>query len=276
MPRALTAVVAVAAVLAGGAVAQADPGPQNQRTRAHGKSPSARAAAQVRSRALKASGTLLHECDDPPDTLCGSIDVPLDRARAAAGTIPIFFSVIPHGDPGPAAGTILAGSGGPGISTTGDVGLHAFIFGPLLDKRDLLMIDLRGTGRSGAIDCEDAQHGIGEERDAVRACGAQLGAAASRYGSADRAEDVEAVRAALGIGRLDYYGLSAGGITTQAYAARHGTRLRSVILDSSSMVGDDSSGRRTWPRCSAPPSWCAGARRPAARPIHTRSTRCAT
>src|SRR5262249_30564917 len=151
------------------------------------------------------------------------------RSHPAAGTIPIFFAVVPHSDPGPALGTILASSGGPGIATTGD-GRFPFIFNGLQDERDVLLIDLRGTGRSGAIDCPDAQHGIGEERDAVRACGAQLGAAASRYGSADRAEDVEAVRAALGIPKLDYYGISAGGITVEAYAARHPDRLRSVIL----------------------------------------------
>jgi pimeloyl-ACP methyl ester carboxylesterase len=241
MPRALTAALTAAAVLAGGAVAQADPGSTSKFTRAHGKAsaPSARAASQVRARALKASGTLLRECDDPPDTLCGSIDVPLDRSNPTAGTIPIFFALMPHTDPGPAVGTILASSGGPGISTTGDF-LFTFLFDGLRDKRDVLLIDLRGTGRSGAIDCPDAQQGIGVERDAVRKCGAQLGAAASRYGSADRAEDTEAVRAALGIPKLDYYGISAGGITVQAYAARHGDRLRSVILDSSAMVGDES------------------------------------
>jgi pimeloyl-ACP methyl ester carboxylesterase len=243
MPRALTVAlaVAVAVVLASGAVAQADPGSTSKFTRAKGKShaPTARAAAQVRARALKASGTLLHECDDPPDTLCGSIDVPLDRSKPDAGTIPIFFALVPHTDPGPAAGTILASSGGPGISTTGDF-LFSFLFNGVQDERDLLLIDLRGTGRSGAIDCPDAQHGIGEERDAVRACGAQLGAAASRYGSADRADDIEAVRAALGIPKFDYYGISAGGITAEAYAARYGDRLRSVILDSAKMPGDES------------------------------------
>jgi hypothetical protein len=181
MSRALAVALTAAVVLAGTAAAQADPGAHDRFTGARDKThpPSARAAAHLRARALKASGTLLHECDDPPGTLCGSIDVPLDRAHPGLGTMPIFFAVIPHGDPGPAAGTILGSSGGPGFSTTAD-GIFGFLFGPLLDKRDVLMIDLRGTGRSGAIDCEAAQHGIGEERDAVRACGAQLGAAASR------------------------------------------------------------------------------------------------
>jgi hypothetical protein len=170
MPRALTAALTAAAVLAGGAMAQADPGSTSKFARAHRakQAVSARAATQVRARALKASGTLLHECDDPPDPLCGSIDVPLDRSDPKLGTVPIFFAVIPHSDPGPAAGTILGSSGGPGFSTTAD-GIFGFLFGPLLDKRDLLLIDLRGTGRSGAIDCEAAQHGIGKESDAVPA-----------------------------------------------------------------------------------------------------------
>src|SRR5262245_44673059 len=122
MPRALIAALTVAAVLAGGAVAQADPGSGSKFTRAQGKphSPTARAGSPVRARALTASATLLHECDDPPDTLCSSTDVPLDRSNPTPGTIPSFFAVMPHTDPGPAIGTILASSGGPAISTTRD------------------------------------------------------------------------------------------------------------------------------------------------------------
>src|SRR5829696_300379 len=76
------------------------------------------AAARVSARAQKASGTELTACDDPPGTLCGSIDVPLDRRHPGGATIPIFFAVVPHRDPGPAAGTILASEGGPGFSST--------------------------------------------------------------------------------------------------------------------------------------------------------------
>ena len=87
----------------------------------------------------------------------------------------------------------------------------------MLDRRDLLTIDLRGTGRSGAIDCPDLQHGVGDQGRRLRACGA---AARRRgvalYGSGDRADDIEAVRAALGIPRFDYYGMSGGGLQVQA------------------------------------------------------------
>jgi pimeloyl-ACP methyl ester carboxylesterase len=178
-------------------------------------------------------------CDDPPGTVCGSIQVPLDRSRPAAGTIPIFFALVRHSAPGPAIGTILAAEGGPGVSSTASSDFFAWLFAPLLDRRDLLMIDLRGTGRSAAIDCPALQHGVGEQLAAVRACGAQLGASASLFGSGDRAEGIEDVRAALGIERLDFYGLSGGGLQVQAYAARHGNRLRTAVLDAPYRVGYD-------------------------------------
>jgi pimeloyl-ACP methyl ester carboxylesterase len=197
------------------------------------------AAAHLRSRALEASGTRLAPCDDPPGTLCGSIDVPLDRRRPGAGTIPIFFAIVAHSDPGPGAGTILATEGGPGVSSTASVDGFADLFAPLLDRRDLLTIDLRGTGRSAAIDCPGLQHAIGDRVSALRACGGQLGASASLYGSGDRADDIDDVRAALGIARLDYYGLSGGGLQVQAYAARYGRRLRTAVLDAPYRVGFD-------------------------------------
>ena len=150
-----------------------------------------------------ARADLLKPCDDPPDTLCGSIDVPLDRADPGAGTIPIFFALVKHSAPGPAIGTVLASEGGPGFSSTAATPFYADLFAPLLDRRDLLTIDLRGTGRSGAIDCPDLQHGVGDPVSALRACGTQLGGAAELYGSGDRADDIEAVRAALGIPRFD-------------------------------------------------------------------------
>jgi pimeloyl-ACP methyl ester carboxylesterase len=187
----------------------------------------------------RAETPLLHPCDDPPGTRCGSIDVPLDRRNPGGEQIPIFFAVIPHRDPGPAKGTILASEGGPGVSSTGAAEGYAFLFEPLLDQRDVLLIDLRGTGRSAAIDCPDLQHGVGDWDAAKRACAQQLGASASLFGSADRAEDIEDVRAALGIPKLDYYGLSGGGLQVQAYAARHGDRLRTAVLDAPYRTGID-------------------------------------
>jgi pimeloyl-ACP methyl ester carboxylesterase len=166
---------------------------------------------------------------------CGTVDVPLDRARPAAGTIPIYFELYRHSDTSqPSLGAIVPSIGGPGVSNTFfDVpGLWLSVFGPLLDRRDLLVIDDRGTGRSAAVDCPALQHLVGELPGAVRACGAQLGTASSRYGSGDVADDVDDVRAALGIDQIVYYGGSFGAHNARAYAYRHPDHLQSAVLDS--------------------------------------------
>jgi pimeloyl-ACP methyl ester carboxylesterase len=46
------------------------------------------------------------------------------------------------------------------------------------------------------------------------------------------AEDVEAVRAALGIEKVDYHGSSYGAVDVRAYAYRYAAHLRVAVLDS--------------------------------------------
>jgi pimeloyl-ACP methyl ester carboxylesterase len=166
---------------------------------------------------------------------CGTVDVPLDRAEPGAGTIPIYFQFYQHSDTSrPSLGAIVPSAGGPGLSNTtlATLGIWSSVFGSLLDRRDLLAIDDRGTGRSAVIDCPALQHFTGDLLAAVRACGTQLGVAASRYGSGDVAEDVDAVRAALGIDQIVYYGGSFGAHDVRAYAYRHPGRLQAAVFDS--------------------------------------------
>ena len=96
---------------------------------------------------------------------------------------------------------------------------------------DFLLIDDRGRGLSAAIDCEELQHGTAPFSVAESDCAAQLGSAASRYGTGDVAMDTDAVRAALGYDKVDYWGASYGGEDVTAYATRFGQHLRSIVLD---------------------------------------------
>lgn len=177
--------------------------------------------------------------------LCSSLDVPLDRADPSAGTIPIFVLVHPHTDLSvPAAEPYFTTPGGPGYF--GLANTAVFWMGndaALLKHHDFVTIDPRGTGQSGAINCADLQDGVASRAEfdaAVMACGAQLGSASDRYGAADRAMDVEAVRAWLGYDQIDYHGQSSASIDVQAYAARFPEHLRAVVLDSGySVTGPD-------------------------------------
>jgi pimeloyl-ACP methyl ester carboxylesterase len=182
-----------------------------------------------------AARTVLFPCKDAPGGLCGRVRVPLDRSEPSRGTVPIFFEYYLHQDPGPAHEAILVTEGGPGFSVTQDPfigGFYRDMFDPLMANRDLILLDQRGVGRSRAIDCPELQHGLVGVYRGVRACGRQLGLAAQLYGSGDVARDVEAVRRALGIAKLDLYGGSYAAQDVQSYAARFPGHVRSAVLDS--------------------------------------------
>src|SRR3954447_25586524 len=89
----------------------------------------------------------------PPGARCGSIAVPLDRSNPAAGTTDIGYVLMSHTDTTqPSLGTIVPNPGGPGNATT-SFAPYTAAFAPLLDRRDLLLVDARGTGRSEALSC---------------------------------------------------------------------------------------------------------------------------
>jgi len=174
--------------------------------------------------------------------LCGYVNVPLDREHPTLGTIPIYFELYLHPGSAAAESAILVNHGGPGLTTTGFRGFWLSVFGPNLDVHDLLLIDDRGRGLSGTIVCSDLQYGNAAYVPGIEECAAQLANSASRYGTGDIAEDTEAVRAALGYEKLDYYGTSYGGADVTAYATRFGKHLRSIVLDApfGTPMADDS------------------------------------
>lgn len=190
-----------------------------------------------------AANTALRSCGDAPTALCGMVAVPLDRASPALGTIPIFFRVVRHTGSGPAKEPIFTTEGGPGYAVNENdwKQYRDVVFGPLRARHDLVFIDQRGAGRSLPIDCPSLQNGInGNVFAAYTACASSLGQTADDYGSGDVAFDIDAVRAALGIDRFDFYGGSYAAVDIQAYATRFGQHLAAVVLDSpTKIVGFD-------------------------------------
>ena len=129
---------------------------------------------------------------------CGTVQVPLDRAHPHGAQIKIAFQFYPATDRAQRPiSTIVASNGGPGASNIASAPLWLSLLAPALTRHNFLAIDHRGIGASQAIDCPALQHVQGDQIAAARACGAQLGDAAYRYGSGDVAQDVEAVREAL-------------------------------------------------------------------------------
>ena len=179
---------------------------------------------------------------------CGRLTVPLNWLDPNDGTISIRYQWLPARSASP-TGTIVAEEGGPGYSTTGSGFIYRQLFDPLMQDRNLLMMDQRGTGESAPIDCPALQPFGGSGGGtvpfprAVELCGAQLNRtyrdkaghavhASDLFGTNQAVRDLAAILQALGQGPVDYYGDSYGSFFGQIFASRYPAMLRSVVLDS--------------------------------------------
>ncbi len=174
----------------------------------------------------------LVKCNSNPLGYCGSIDRPLDPTGAVSGSINIGFEWYPRRDSSkPALGTFLPQEGGPGYSSTGTRDNYLALFAPMRNRRDVLIVDKRGTGVSEAIDCPALQGAASTDPSSLKACGRQLGRTADLYGTALAAADVVAVLDALDVDAVDFYGDSYGTFFGQVFAARYPNRVRSLVFD---------------------------------------------
>ncbi|MGH8285470.1 MAG: alpha/beta hydrolase, partial [Steroidobacteraceae bacterium] len=131
--------------------------------------------------------------------------------------------------------------GGPGEDAISAAAEFATRFASLRQDRDLMLVDQRGTGRSGALRCElySAEEAATSLRDffplaAVRRCERQLRARAdlTQYTYAHFASDLEHVRRALGYGPLNLFAGSYGTRAAQVYLRAYPQSVRTVYLGS--------------------------------------------
>ena len=196
----------------------------------------------------------VRRCAEVPLTYCGGLAVPLDYASAASPDIHIGFRWLPATGTRHSTGTVLAVEGGPGFATTGTEPAYIAMMGSLVRTRNLLLVNLRGTGNSAPVNCPGlehygrSQHQYGRAfNHLVAACGRQLDhtwryrhggwvPAADLFNTAYSARDVSRVLRALRLGRVDLYGDSYGSWFSQVFASRYPGQLRSVTLDSTYQV----------------------------------------
>jgi pimeloyl-ACP methyl ester carboxylesterase len=188
------------------------------------------APATPQSGTLKVGSLTLHRCATAAPW-CGTLQRPLDPSGAVPGTLAIYFEYYPHTTSGPATGTLVPAEGGPGFPSTESRADFLALYAPLRASRDVLIMDYRGTGRSGALDCRELQNATALTETNIGACGAQLGRSAPLYSSAQAADDLAALLQALSIRQIDLYGESYGSYFAQVFALRHAAALRSLVLD---------------------------------------------
>jgi pimeloyl-ACP methyl ester carboxylesterase len=179
----------------------------------------------------------LHRCASAAPW-CATLERPLDPRGEVPGTVPVYFEYYPHSGAGSAAGTLVATEGGPGYPATDSRAEYLTLFGPLRPRYDVLIMDNRGTGHSGAIDCQELQNAAALTEAGIGACGRSLGATAPLYSTALAADDLAAILDALAIERVGLYGDSYGTYFAQVFALRHAGRLRALVLDGAYPLDD--------------------------------------
>jgi pimeloyl-ACP methyl ester carboxylesterase len=172
---------------------------------------------------------------------CGHVSVPLFRNGPPRGTINVGYAVRAAANRRlPVKGTIVAVEGGPGYTATSGPFANSMlaVLAPLMGRYNLVLVDARGTGTSGVLNCRGLQRGTVPEPVGVARCARRLGPRFAAYTTAATVGDFEAVRRKLEAGQIFLYGDSYGTLQGQAYAARFGSKLRGLILDSAYPADD--------------------------------------
>ncbi len=176
---------------------------------------------------------------------CARLEVPEDRATPNGRTISLHVAWLPAGrNAGDNDDPVFFLAGGPGQAASDVAGVVDSALREVRKQRDIFLVDQRGTGRSNPLTCVDAAgkelplDGVTEPspealQEYVRRCAAGLeGRADPRfYTTTDAIADLDAVRQALQVEKLNLIGGSYGTRVAQQYAARHPDHVRTVVLD---------------------------------------------
>lgn len=184
----------------------------------------------------------LAPCEDEnlgPGAECGTIRVLEDRSRPNGRTIDLNTVVLRAGKPGDQA-PLFALAGGPGQAATDLVGLALGPWAPVLERRDIVLVDQRGTGGSNKLDCPvdaagdpDSVFGGLFDADALHACLGRMKEHADPrlYGTLEVVADLEQVRQTLGYDRAVLWGGSGGTRTALVWMKEHPDSVEAVLID---------------------------------------------
>ena len=172
---------------------------------------------------------------------CAPFQVPEDWQHPDGRRIDLKLALVRGNAPLAERDLVVLLAGGPGQAATEAWPRARAGFAPLLEHRNVLLLDQRGTGGSNALNCkgddgDDTEQPFDLERvrARTRACLDAVSKHADPrfYTTGDALRDLEAVRTALGSPQFDLVGVSYGTRVAQQYAARYPQGVRSIVLDS--------------------------------------------
>ncbi|MFC3986267.1 alpha/beta fold hydrolase [Streptosporangium jomthongense] len=181
-------------------------------------------------------------------TECSTLTVPMDYANPQGRKIKIAVSRIKATDPGRRRGVLVISPGGPGVTNIDAPATYAAGgLGTLAADHDLIGFDPRGVGYSDKIKCDwgdpppatsatspKAQARAAFDQDAAynKRCAAKDPGFVRQLTTTNIARDVDAIRAALGESKINFYGVSFGTAVGLNYRSLFDDRVNAMWVDS--------------------------------------------
>ncbi len=175
---------------------------------------------------------------------CGKVQRPLSADAPQGAHIELHYAVLPALSRQRKPDPVFFFAGGPGQSAIDLAGTVAQLLARFSNRRDLVLIDQRGTGRSAPLVCEGdddptrpLRDGLDEARvqRALTRCRRALEALPygdlRRFTTVEAARDAEAVRVALGAERVNLVGVSYGTRVALEYLRQTPRAVRRIVLD---------------------------------------------
>lgn len=187
----------------------------------------------------RAGESFLQDCTLPEvngRVLCGTLPVAENRAQPGR-RIPLNVVVLKATGSKPRPDAFLPLAGGPGQAATPLAAMEARVLADVRRDRDVVLIDIRGTGKSNPLECDVASPAWARSTDlmppeAIRACrdASQQRADLRMYTTVEIARDLDEVRQAMGIETWNVFGASYGSRLAQEYARAFGAHVRTLTL----------------------------------------------
>ncbi len=180
------------------------------------------------------------------EVLCGSVARALDPARPDGPQIEVHYVVVPALARRKLPDPVFLLAGGPGQSAISLAPQVMGVFARLNNRRDIVFIDQRGTGRSAPLDCDEPREVALAESADPRAQLRRLAACRERLlklpyvrSAADLGfftttlamQDLDAVRQAIGAERINLVGASYGTRAGLEYQRQFPGAVRRSVLD---------------------------------------------
>lgn len=179
-----------------------------------------------------------HVQDIDGEVLCAIYPVWENRETKQGRKIGLNIVVLPALGPNKQPDPVFELAGGPGQGSASIAPIYAN--SKLRQKRDIVLVDQRGSGRSNPLRCTlygdplDLQLAARDEfpAGAARECRKQLEKVAdlAQYTTTAFVDDLNEVRQWLGYGKINLKGGSYGTRSAQVYWRRHPETVRSVVL----------------------------------------------